>query len=271
MRRIISLFLVVAISATCLTGCCLKHEYAPATCTAPQTCTKCGKTDGEPLGHTWSEATCTAPKTCSTCNSTEGEPLAHTWISATCTKAKTCKVCSATEGKSLGHAWISATCTKAKTCSRCKITSGQPIDHEPDDYTGLCTYCGTACYSLDNIVLVFTQEATEFCQLMLDLIDVIGNFVDGHGSKTEYSNVLSNLGDSYTNIVILANYAISHPDFNSSSKRMICLGNVYDEATVSYEVALSTEDYSTFYGYWYALLIAEGDLLDAISALSAYL
>lgn len=244
MKRLISLLLIVSLML-CFSSCCLKHDYALATCEAPPTCIKCGKTEGEALGHRWKDATCSAPKTCSTCNSTEGEAL--------------------------GHSWNKATCTKAKTCSRCKTTSGQPLEHEPDDYTGLCTMCGDACYSLDNIVVVFTEESTEFCQLMIDLANVLLDFICDRGSKTEYSNVLSNLGDSYTNIVILANYAISHPDFSSSSKKMICLGNVYDEATVSYEVALSLEDYSTFYEYWLAVLGATNDLRDAIEAMSAYI
>lgn len=36
----------------------VSHNYKPATCTAPKTCTYCGKTDGAALGHTDSETKC---------------------------------------------------------------------------------------------------------------------------------------------------------------------------------------------------------------------
>lgn len=44
--------LMVAMVALLLTGCCLSHEWADATCEEPKTCTKCGKTEGDALGHT---------------------------------------------------------------------------------------------------------------------------------------------------------------------------------------------------------------------------
>ena len=62
-----------------LSGCCMSHEWADATCTAPKTCAKCGKTEGEALGHTFADATCNAPKTCTVCSETEGEALGHAY------------------------------------------------------------------------------------------------------------------------------------------------------------------------------------------------
>lgn len=56
-------------------GC--DHSWIEATCTAPKTCSKCGKEEGSALGHSWSEATCTSPKTCSRCGATEGNALGH--------------------------------------------------------------------------------------------------------------------------------------------------------------------------------------------------
>jgi hypothetical protein len=34
------------------------HDYSPATCTAPRTCSTCGKTEGSALGHTDNEVAC---------------------------------------------------------------------------------------------------------------------------------------------------------------------------------------------------------------------
>ena len=90
--------LIVAAMLALLPGCCLKHEWAEATCTAPKHCVKCGETEGEALGHTWRDATCTAPKTCATCGTTQGEALGHTWVDRTMEVPKTCSVCNATEG-----------------------------------------------------------------------------------------------------------------------------------------------------------------------------
>lgn len=84
--------------ALVLSGCCMNHEWQPATCTEPETCSKCGETQGEPLGHDWEAATCAAPKTCKVCGATEGSPRDHVWAEATFTSPKTCSLCGATEG-----------------------------------------------------------------------------------------------------------------------------------------------------------------------------
>ena len=65
------LIAVIAASTIC------RHDWITATCTTPETCSKCGKTQGEVLGHTWIDATCTEPKTCTVCGETEGEALGH--------------------------------------------------------------------------------------------------------------------------------------------------------------------------------------------------
>lgn len=70
--------LLLLTAALVLTGCCISHEWAEATCAAPKTCVKCEKTEGGPLPHTWLDATCTAPKTCEVCGTTDGEPAPHT-------------------------------------------------------------------------------------------------------------------------------------------------------------------------------------------------
>lgn len=242
MRRIISLFLVVAISATCLTGCCLKHEYAPATCEAPSTCIKCGKTEGEALGHRWEEATCSAPKTCSSCNSTEGEPSPHTWISATC--------------------------TKAKTCSHCKLTYGEPNGHTPDDYTAICTVCNKPSYTLSSLMLLYVDNALEYCQLLLDLLDEIKDFINNSGSKYSYNSIMSDLSTQYSTMLYVANWVISHPDYNSSSTAMKYFGDVFDTWSLAYSAAESLDSYYTFYGYYAAVKEALIEFYNATVKLS---
>ena len=53
-NRIVSVVLILCVLLS-LSGCGCKHEWKAATCTEPSTCTKCGETQGEPLGHdgTW--------------------------------------------------------------------------------------------------------------------------------------------------------------------------------------------------------------------------
>ena len=43
--------LCVMVLCLSISGCCLSHDWAAATCTSPETCTKCGEIQGEALGH----------------------------------------------------------------------------------------------------------------------------------------------------------------------------------------------------------------------------
>lgn len=49
------------------------HNWLPADCRTPKTCSKCGEVSGFALDHTWVEATYNVPKTCMTCSLVEGE------------------------------------------------------------------------------------------------------------------------------------------------------------------------------------------------------
>lgn len=96
-------FILVFAMVFLLCGCCLSHEWVEASCAAPKTCSKCGKTEGEPLEHQWKEATCTAPRTCTDCGETYGVKLSHkfskeemqnpNYVEATATFVKTCTTC----------------------------------------------------------------------------------------------------------------------------------------------------------------------------------
>lgn len=139
-RNRILLTALIALCALALSGCCLKHEWNPATCTEPSTCAKCGETEGEPLGHSWAEATCTDPKTCTVCAAAEGEALGHTegeWeeLSAASLiqpgeQRKTCTVCGeelAREEipqKTVGIGLVSYTFTPAEFVDAYNLTAG---------------------------------------------------------------------------------------------------------------------------------------------------
>lgn len=116
MKRLLAVLLVVLMAAA-LSGCCLRHDMQPATCTQPSTCSKCGKTEGEPLGHTpvddpareptCTEAGLTAGSHCSTCGEVftaqeEIPALGHDWEEATFSKPQVCKRCGEVGEDALG-------------------------------------------------------------------------------------------------------------------------------------------------------------------------
>lgn len=89
------LLFVLVLSTSCRKSNqkCTNHIYNAATCTTPSTCTKCGYTNGKPLGHDLihhekQDANCTSSgykeyDTCSRCDYTtftEISPLGHDWI-----------------------------------------------------------------------------------------------------------------------------------------------------------------------------------------------
>lgn len=49
------------------------HDWVPADCKTPKTCSECGESIGDTSGHAWSEANYNTPKTCTVCGETEGE------------------------------------------------------------------------------------------------------------------------------------------------------------------------------------------------------
>lgn len=114
-KIVIILLALLAIAVLCF--CLFRHTYAPATCTDPEICTRCGKTRGEPLGHTEVidpavEPTCTEPgytegSHCSVCDEVliaqeEIPPLGHDWKGQGFTKPMICARCGEESEEILG-------------------------------------------------------------------------------------------------------------------------------------------------------------------------
>lgn len=173
MKKVVIILLISMLLSLAGCGSC-EHVFVPATCSSPATCSKCGETQGEPIGHDWVDATCTQPKTCLQCGITTGEKLGHkanqdatcttdsictvcgaviekalghNWKEATCISPQTCSICGLTEGEiSTEHSWIEATCLLPRTCSICELTEGKALGHEYAKATctepKTCTRCG---------------------------------------------------------------------------------------------------------------------------------
>lgn len=147
MKRLFALLMATIMSVSLFAACSCSHQWSAATCTSAQICTKCGKTQGEPLTHQWLEATCNNAQTCALCALQIGDKLAHNWVPASCSQPKTCTLCQLTEGQALEHQWQDATCTSAITCTNCGATNGDPLGHSVESWEttveSTCTSAGT--------------------------------------------------------------------------------------------------------------------------------
>ena len=81
---LVTILFIISIISMCLMACEHSHEWSEATCVEPQTCKKCGATQGSVIEHDWSSATCTTAKTCRFCGSKEGKPNGHSVRIGTC-------------------------------------------------------------------------------------------------------------------------------------------------------------------------------------------
>ena len=168
MKRLFAILLVL-LAMLMLTGCCLKHVMQPASCTQPATCSKCGKTEGAPLGHTEviepaKEPTCTETgltegSHCAVCGEVlkaqeEIPALGHTEViepakEPTCTETGLtegirCSVCGEVlkaqeEIPALGHTEVTDP-VKEPTCTESGLTKGSH-----------CSSCGAVLESQDKI------------------------------------------------------------------------------------------------------------------------
>lgn len=53
-----SVLVSISLLAVLLCGFCWPHNWIPATCTEPEICSKCGKTQADALGHAWENRKC---------------------------------------------------------------------------------------------------------------------------------------------------------------------------------------------------------------------
>ena len=156
----------------------LSHNYAAATCTSPQKCTRCGKLNGSALGHkfyawhTTKSATCTATGTkernCTVCGYVEKGTLpvlGHKFGNWTTKRPachpsggyqeRTCSRCNKVEKQNLAktnhsfYAWHttkSAGCyvdgTKERNCTVCGYIEKGTIPAGHYYKNGVCTRCG---------------------------------------------------------------------------------------------------------------------------------
>ncbi len=132
-----------------------EHNYVDGACSV------CGKSEDDECAHEWTPATCTAPKTCSKCGVTEGDVLPHTEetipaVDATCstpgaTKGKKCSVCgeilvapTPTEIDPSKHTysedWTSTEEEHYKVCTGCSAESAH-IPHLDANTDGICDTC----------------------------------------------------------------------------------------------------------------------------------
>lgn len=157
------------------------------------------------LGHDWKAATCTDPQTCSRCGETSGEPLYHVGGVATCTKDDACSRCGKVLAKATGHDWGDSGCS-GKKCSRCGASNGGSSTH--NWVNGTCSHCGDDIWnyiscnekSVTNPVSGKSMTIVELLELTGD-INQIGSL---SGNKTIYVESIF-VSNDYISI-ILNNY-----------------------------------------------------------------
>lgn len=93
MKQRFFMFLPALLLLLALSGCACSHDWLPADCMNPQSCSKCKEIGDSALGHAWLDATCTAPQTCSRCSAKQGETLAHTYSEWTFEEDQMTKYC----------------------------------------------------------------------------------------------------------------------------------------------------------------------------------
>ena len=126
MKKFLKVMMLLLVCVALLTACgeC-DHDWDPATCEDPKTCSKCGETKGKPDedAHEWEEDD-DGVMVCEVCgeekeegeDEDEGdEPVAecdHDWVDATCEDPAYCSICGEEGEDALGHSYSRGSCTE---------------------------------------------------------------------------------------------------------------------------------------------------------------
>ncbi len=163
------------------------HSYAPATCTTPKTCEKCGDTEGEALGHDYDKGTVTKKPTCT----------------AKGIKTFTCSVCKGTKTESIeatGHTYKTTT-TKATLNKNGKIISKCAIC---DKVASTTTIYAVKTVRLSETSYVYDGKVKK---PSVTVKDSKGKIVDSENYSVTYSNNRKKCGEYDVTVTFKGNYS----------------------------------------------------------------
>ena len=228
---------------------CINHQWQDATCTAPQQCEFCEKTQGNANGHQFKEATCTEPKCCEVCKETEGEALGHQWIEATCTKEKHCSKCNETTGELLEHTKVTeveqqptlvTTGTEKTKCSACGVVLSETVvpKKTPAVAGESFNFIGSELvdYLNDNSTLSVNQSSLKVVNEKCTTYSMTfqgerGQLILGHGTNGTLGNVCAVMvyfEDPSTSVAVIAWIGSKVDPFYSTS---VAISNLFDGQT----------------------------------------
>lgn len=177
------------------------HNYTAATCTKPQTCTKCGAINGASLGHTYSNATCTAPQKCTVCGATAGSAAGHKWQGATCAHPETCSVCNTTQGDALGHNMGLTKCSRCDYTDYSAVAKSYPYITAYDSKTGEDLVVTDVSVSSSG-VLSFTFNGKNYSVTIKERTYDSMTYFDCYQGGSKLSDAECRIGDaSYYNML----------------------------------------------------------------------
>ena len=161
------------------------HSYKKATCVAPKTCTKCGKTSGKALGHTYSDATCDAPKTCSVCGGTTGSALGHKYITGECVRVVNGKECGHYSEAYCPKLYLSGDMSKitdpAQTSKKIECNIDYEYRSSDDNFNGSATIkiqgSSSTKYAKKNYTINFYEDSSYSSKMKIDV---------GFGAQSKY-------------------------------------------------------------------------------------
>ena len=219
------------------------HVWAPATCTSPETCRICGKTQGAALGHDGSEATCVKPSVCSRCGKVLAPPLGHEAPPATCTEPSVCSRCGETVEAALGHDWQEATYDRPETCSRCGETRGEIKGWVGDLYGSMGTETLVLYGSGESHPYLLSQPINKVYRLTLylKLTSVEGK---PYGTWGLYGRDLQGKWN------LLSTFTVDSSTYNNYVGFPMQLDGIYTIDALSM-VPMTDEDYSLSYSFYY--------------------